>query len=153
VNEDIQVRFHLNTAIASIMEMVNYYYSLSIETVQEDEKTLLAYLFGLKMMIVLLSPFVPHIAEEIWHKTGFNSYILQEPWPEYNESLIHQDYITLVVQVNGKLRAKMEVQRDLDEEAIKNLALQDEKIIKYTEGKNIIKMIVVQNRLLNIVVK
>ncbi len=147
------MRFHLNTAIASIMEMVNYYYSLYIETVQEDEKTLLAYLFGLKMVIVLLSPFVPHITEEIWHKTGFNSYILQEPWPEYNENFILQDHITLVVQVNGKLRARKEVQRDLDEEAIKHLALQDEKIIKYTGGKNIVKMIVVKNKLLNIVVK
>lgn len=153
VNEDIQVRFHLNTAIASIMEMVNYYYSLSIETVQEDEKTLLAYLFGLKTLIVLLSPFVPHIAEEIWQETGFNNYILQEPWPEHNEKLILQDYITLVVQVNGKLRARMEIQRDLDEETVKNLSMQDERIIKYTGGKNIIKMIVVKNKLLNIVVK
>ena len=135
------------------MEMVNYYYSLSIKIIQEDENTLLAYLFGLKMLIALLSPFVPHIAEEMWHKIGFNSYIINEPWPEYNDNLILLDNITLVVQVNGKLRAKMDIQRDLDEESIKKTALKDEKIIKHTEGKNIIKMIVIKNKLLNIVAK
>jgi leucyl-tRNA synthetase len=153
VSEDIQVRFHLNTAISSIMELVNYYYSLTMKKVQEDERTLLAYLFGLKMLFVLLSPFVPHITDEIWHKAGFSGFALQESWPRYNEKLTLQDSITLVVQVNGKLRTRIDVQRDTKDDAIKNLALKDDRIIKYTEGKTIIKMIVVKNKLLNIVVK
>ncbi|MCK4805283.1 MAG: class I tRNA ligase family protein, partial [Spirochaetes bacterium] len=153
VGEDIDVRFHLNTAISSIMEMVNYTYTISAESIEKNENILLAYLFSLKILNILLSPFVPHISEEIWHRVGYKSNISKEPWPEYNEALTLQDNVTVVIQVNSKLRARMEVQRDTEEEVLKKTALQNEKIRKYTEGKNIIKVIIVKNKLLNIVVK
>lgn len=153
VGEDIDVRFHLNTAISSIMEMVNYTYTISAESIEKNENILLAYLFSLKILNILLSPFVPHISEEIWHRVGYKSNISKEPWPEYNEALTLQDNVTVVIQVNSKLRARMEVQRDTEEEVLKKTALQNERIRKYTEGKNIIKVIIVKNKLLNIVVK
>lgn len=153
VGEDIEVRFHLNTAISAIMEMVNYIYSLSAESIRKDKNTLLAYLSSLKTLTILLSPFVPHISEEIWHRMGYKSNILTEAWPEHNEALTLQDNVTLVIQVNGKLRARIEVRRDTEEEVLKKAALQNERVRKYTEGKNIIKIVVVKNKLMNIVVK
>jgi len=153
VSEDIEIRFHLNTAISSIMEMVNYFYTISAESTKGDETLLFAYLHGLKTILILLSSFVPHITEELWHEIGYDRFIIHEHWPDYNDKLAKQDTITVVVQVNGKLRERLGVQRDTEEDVLKELALQNEKIRKHIEGKNIVKVIVVPNKLLNIVVK
>ena len=135
------------------MEMVNYFYQVPVEKFKKDTSSLLAYLYGLKTIVLLLSPFVPHICEEIWHDIGYDSYILHESWPKYNERFTKQDMITLVIQVNGKLRERLEVQRDTDRETLKKIALDNEKIKKYTQGKNVSQVIVIPNKLLNIVVK
>jgi len=153
VTEDIEVRFHLNTAVASLMELVNYFQSLQTEAIKKDKNALLAYLHGLKMMTILLSPFVPHITEDIWHSIGYQSFLFHEPWPDYNEELALQDMVTIVLQVNGKLRDRIEAPRDSDEEELKVMAFRSEKIKKYTQGKTIAKVIAVPNKLLNIVVK
>jgi leucyl-tRNA synthetase len=153
VSDDIEVRFHLNTAISAVMEMVNYFYQIPIEKLKEDTSSLLAYLYGLKTIVLLLSPFVPHICEEIWHGIGYDNFIFHELWPEYNERFTKQDLITLVIQVNGKLRERLEVQRDTDNETLKKIALDNEKIKKYTQGNKVLKVIVIPNKLLNIVVK
>ena len=153
VSDDIEVRFHLNTAISAVMEMVNYFYQIPTEKLKEDTSSLLAYLYGLKTIVLLLSPFVPHICEELWHGIGHDHFIFHELWPEYNEKFTKQDMITLVIQVNGKLRERLEVQRDTDNETLKKIALDNEKIKKYTQGKKVLKVIVIPNKLLNIVVK
>lgn len=153
VSDDIEIRFHFNTAISAIMEMVNFFYSLDLHTLKKNEVELLSYLYGLKTLLVLLSPFVPHIAEELWHRIGQNSFLLNEPWPVSVIELSRQEVITVVVQVNGKLRAKFETPMDSDEELLKKTAINHENILKYTNGKAILKTIVVKNKLVNIVVK
>ncbi len=153
VTEDIEVRFHLNTAVASLMEMVNYFQSLDTEAIKKDKNAMRAYLHGLKIMAMLLFPFVPHITEDIWHSIGYKSFLSNEPWPDYNEELVLQDMVTIVLQVNGKLRDRIEAPRNSHEEELKAMALQSEKIKKYTQGKTIAKVIAVPNKLLNIVVK
>jgi len=151
VSEDIEVRFHLNTAIASIMEMFNFFNSLEQSRVKKDRGTLLAYLYGLRTMLLLLSPFVPHLTQELWQTSGFSGYLFLKSWPEWKEELAREDVITMVIQVNGKLRLRIEVERDSDEDHLKSIALQDEKIKTYTEGKKIKKIVIVKNKLINIV--
>jgi leucyl-tRNA synthetase len=154
VTEDIELRFHLNTAIASIMEMANYLGTLEPKQIQAKGGSIhLAYLHALKNMLLLLSPFVPHITEEIWHDVGFKSFLFHEPWPLFNKELVRQDIVTVVLQVNGKLRDRIEVPRDSDEASIREMAISSDRIKKYLEGKELVKMIVVPNKLLNIVVK
>lgn len=153
VTVDIEKRFHLNTAISSIMEMLNYYNTLSVPSADANERVFLAYLYGLKTLLILLSPFVPHLTEELWHAVGYSRPLYKERWPGAIEQLTKQERITLVVQVNGKLRARIEIPRSSDEETIKELALSHDKIKQHTHGKTIKKIIVVQNRLINIVVK
>lgn len=152
VTDDIEERFHLNTAIASIMELLNYYYSLEMDRVKSEEKSFLAYLYGLKIILMLLSPFVPHITEELWHNAGFKTYLFNERWPEYNKAYTKSDTITLVVQINGKLRARVEVERDTDREKLKDIALNNDRIKGLIGDKEIKKIIVVPNKLVNIVV-
>jgi len=151
VTEDIEVRFHLNTAIASIMEMFNFFNSIEQNRVKKDRRVLLAYLYGLKIMLLLLSPFVPHLTQELWSGSGFSGYLFHREWPVWNEELAREDIITLVLQVNGKLRSRAQVPRDSDEQYLKNIALEDEKIKPYIEGKKIKKMVMVKNKLINIV--
>jgi leucyl-tRNA synthetase len=153
VGEDLAVRFHLNTAVSSIMEMVNFYYALALDEVRKNEGELLAYLLGLKHLLLLISPFVPHLTEELWHGAGFTSFISTESWPAYNEALAKEDVVEVVIQVNGKLRSKVEVSRDTGENEVKELALRDERVTKFVEGKAVVKAVFVPNKLLNLVVK
>jgi leucyl-tRNA synthetase len=153
VTEDIEQRFHFNTAIASIMEMVNFYYGLQTEKLEAEQSARMAYLSGLKHLLLILHPFVPHIAEELWHRSGFNGFLLQQPWPHWIEAYTVQDVVTVVVQVNGKLRSRFEVSRDADRETLREKALQDHRIRDYTRGKTITKTIIVPNKLVNLVVR
>ncbi|MBN2323488.1 MAG: leucine--tRNA ligase [Spirochaetes bacterium] len=153
VTDDIEKRFHLNTAISAIMEMVNALFSFAPEAVEKDETARLGYLYGLKTVLVLLSPFVPHITEELWHRIGFDGFLIDQPWPSYNPHLAKEEIITLVVQVNGKLRARLEAPRDTDDSMLERMALDDERVKKYTTGKTVRKVIVVGGKLVNVVVK
>jgi len=103
--------------------------------------------------VKLLSPFAPHIAEEIWNQLGNSKTITYESWPVYDESKLVKQMVTVVCQVNGKVRAKIEVENDTDENTLKEIMKNDEKVKKYIEGKEIIKEIVIKNKLVNIVVK
>jgi leucyl-tRNA synthetase len=153
VSEDIETRFHFNTAIAAIMEMVNFYYGLDTEAVRGDGDAALAFLSGLKKLLIILHPFVPHVTEELWYRMGFTEFLLRQPWPEWIESYTEQDVVTIVVQVNGKLRSRFDAPRDADRELLQEKALNDERITGYIGDRNIAKTIVVPNKLVNIVVK
>lgn len=107
----------------------------------------------LEKFVLLLAPFAPHLAEELWQKLGHINTITFESWPEYDSGKIRQDTVLIVGQVNGKIRTKLEVERDFDEEKLKNMVKEDEKVKKYLDGKKIVKEIVVKNKLVNIVVK
>jgi leucyl-tRNA synthetase len=152
VSMDIEDRFHFNTAIASIMEMVNYLYTIKPDDLRGIPEVLLAYLSSLKNLLLLLHPFVPHLGEELWNRIGGNGYLLKTTWPEYIEEYTRRDVVTIAVQVNGKLRSKFEVSIDEDGEELKKLALKDPRIVRYTAGKKILKTFVVKNKLINFVI-
>jgi leucyl-tRNA synthetase len=103
-------------------------------------------------MTVLLSPIVPHFAEELWQALGHGTSVLMTPWPTYSEAALEREKLTIVVQVNGKLRSRFEVAADTHEDLIKQTALADEKVQKFIDGKTIRKVIVVKAKLVNIVI-
>jgi leucyl-tRNA synthetase len=153
VTEDIEIRFHLNTAIASVMEMVNYLQGLDQNELEKSEEGIFAFLHGIKTVLTLLSPFIPHFTEELWHRAGYDSYILEEPWPAFRDELTRQEMITLVIQVNGKLRARLDVPRNSQENILKEMAMRNEKVKKYIDGRTIHRIIIVPNKLMNIVLQ
>ena len=152
VTEDFDGGFHFNTAISSIMELVNGTYDLLVSESGSDavrQKTLGE---AVEAVVVLLSPFVPHIAEELWHILGKPNSIFKTKWPEYDRSAIVEDVVTMVVQVNGKLRSRVEVSSEIEEEDLKVRVLEDPQIKEITKGKTVKNFIVVPKKLVNIVV-
>jgi leucyl-tRNA synthetase len=148
VTEDVD-RFHLNTAIASIMELVNALYKY-VEVERKGEE--LALLRGaIEHLIILLSPFCPHITEELWQTLGKTGHAANEAWPAYTEAYTREEKVTVAVQVNGKLRDTCEVERDLDEAALREIALTSDKVKKHMENREAKKIIVIPNKLVNIV--
>ena len=107
----------------------------------------------LDKVILLISPFAPHIADELWEITGNKTFTFEEGWPEFNEELTKENKINLVIQINGKVRDMVPVTIGLSKEESEKLAFASEKTKKFTEGKEIVKVIVVPNKLVNIVVK
>ncbi len=108
--------------------------------------------FAMESLTLLLSPLVPHFAEELYEALGHRSSVLLAPWPGYREDAIEEDEVVIVIQVNGKLRSRFRIATDTDEETIKESALTDERILKFINGKAIRKVILVKNKLVNIVV-
>ncbi len=149
VTDDVE-RFHLNTAISAIMELVNGIYKC-LEQEQADEGSLALLKGAIRTAILLLFPFVPHIAGELWVMLGEDWRNLATSWPSYDEGLVVEDRVMIAVQVNGKLRETCEVDRDLQEERLKEVIFGLEKITKHIEGKTVRKTIVVPNKLVNIV--
>ncbi len=150
VTKDIEDRFHFNTAISAIMELVNTMYG--IDPVKSDIQLIGVMRFAMESVTLLLSPIVPHFAEELWEVLGFDSSVLSASWPSYREGALLKDELLIVVQVNGKLRSRFHVDADADEHTIKELALSDERVQKFINNKPIRKIIVVKNKLVNIVV-
>ena len=105
------------------------------------------------MMLRLVAPFTPHIAEELWHRAGFEGSVHAQPWPQYDEKALEQNTLTIAVQVNGKRRGEVEVPKDADKDAILVAAKAEPNVARYVEGVNIVREIVVPGRLVNIVVK
>jgi leucyl-tRNA synthetase len=149
VTEDID-RFHVNTAIASIMELVNVLYKY-IEKERTDARSLGFLKSVLETVLMLLFPFVPHIMNELWVILGKNGASLGAEWPQYNAEYIKEEKVMIAVQVNGKLRDTCEMDRDTEEAQLKETVFSIEKVTKYTEGKEIKKVIVIPNKLVNIV--
>ena len=141
VTEDIE-NFRFNTAISSLMILVN-----ELQNRNHGIR-------HLKILLLLLAPFAPHISEKLWqrHFSNLANSIYSQSWPRYNPKLIREEIITLVVQVNGKIRDKIEVEADISEEKAKELAISREKIKKWTRGKEIKKIIFVPQKLINLVV-
>jgi len=152
VTDDIEARFHFNTAIAAIMELFN---TLSATTQNERRLKEGASLFkgGLEAMIVLLSPFVPHIANELWEHLGHVESLDRVSWPIYSEAALEEEKLLIVVQVNGKVRGKITVAADVEQKEIESEALQDQKVRSFLDGKKIQKVVHVPRRLVNIVVE
>ena len=138
-----------NTAVAAMMEMVNNLYKLK-ETygVQASE----TWRFTLESLLQILAPFAPHITEELWHELGHSDTIHVDYWPKWDEKYLKSSTMTIIVQVNGKLRAKLELPADADKDAIEQAALANENVIKFTSNKPPKKVIYVPKKLVNIVI-
>lgn len=149
VTEDVEGHFSFNTAISAIMELLNEIYKYKEE--KEAQGALLLELS--RKLLLILSPFAPHITEELWHELGGSSSIAEEAWPFYDEKALHRSTVTIMVQVNGKNRCRIDAKTSLDKEGLKNFALAQEAVQVLTEGKEIVKVIAVPGRLVNIVIK
>ncbi|MBI5212928.1 MAG: leucine--tRNA ligase [Nitrospirae bacterium] len=147
VTDDIEKDYHFNTAIAALMELVNEISSFNPEN--EEDSSALG--FAVKNTLMMLAPFAPHFAEELWEATGGKSSIFEHLWPEWDEMLAKDEEIELVVQINGRLRAKMLVPAGLPDEDARQRALQDERVKEMLNGREIKKVIVVKGKLVNIV--
>jgi len=152
VTEDIETRFHFNTAVAAIMEMTNELSRVGPEEVQTKPEVAAAYLEALRAVVVLLSPFVPHVAEELWEALGSEPGMVRVPWPTFDPALLVQDEVLIVVQVNGKKRGEVIVPADAPEAAVKEAALAAPNVQRFIEGKTVRKAVLVPGKLLNLVV-
>ena len=106
-----------------------------------------------KALIIMLAPFIPHVTEELWQMVGGEGSVHEQSWISYDESALVKDEVEIVVQINGKVKAKMNIAANLTDDQIKEIVLADEKVIDFVEGKQIVKFIVVKGKLVNIVVK
>jgi len=152
VTDDILNRFNFNTAISAIMELVNLFYRYQDE-VADSEKNILLIREVTGKLLVLLSPIAPFITEELWLMSGNKESIHKVKWPEYDKEIAKEELATIIFQVNGKLRDRMDLPVGTPEQELKEYARSSEKLRKYTAGMNIIKEIVVPGKLVNIVTK
>lgn len=151
VTSDIEDRFHFNTAISAVMELVNALYLLS-RPAKHDRVSLTVIREALEAVIIMMAPFVPHICEELWSFLNGGKPLTDIPWPVFDQEIAAENEITIVVQVNGKVRSKLTVPADEGEESIKRRAAQDGRLNKYLAGKQVRKQIYVPGKLLNMVV-
>jgi leucyl-tRNA synthetase len=152
ITEDFAGRWHFNTCIAAIMELVNTL------TAAEEELTSGRVPAGvlktlLENLVLLLAPFAPYLAAELWQELGKEQSILRTPWPKYDEALAREDEIEIPVQVNGKLRTVVKVAAGTDQDALREAVKSDAKVQAAVAGKETVKVIVVPGKLVNIVVK
>lgn len=156
VTEAIEDNYHFNTSIAGNMELINDVYDFRNNVLgTEKESTESQKVFGevLRNIVIMLSPFVPHFCDELWEAMGEEGFLFNASWPEYDEKLTVADEITMAIQVNGKVRGSISVERTASKEEIEKMALAVENVQKHTEGKTAAKVIVVPGKIVNIVVK
>jgi leucyl-tRNA synthetase len=151
VTEDIEDSFHFNTAIAAVMELVNAFY-LAAERKPREAAALPVFREAVEAILLLVSPMVPHIAEELWQALGHTTLILDVPWPQPQAEALTVSALTVVIQVNGKVRSRMVVPASASDEDIKNRALNDPAIEKWLQGRPPKKVILARRKLVSIVV-
>ncbi|MBO8168797.1 MAG: leucine--tRNA ligase [Thermoanaerobacteraceae bacterium] len=151
VTEDIGERFNFNTAISAIMELVNGIQSYREQAKGEGNLPLVKEV--LQKMLLLLAPFAPHISEELWHNIGNTESVHRQEWPGYDPQALVRDEITIVVQVNGKVRDRIDIPADLDRNGMIEAVMKQERVQKWVAGKEIVKTVAVPKKLVNIVVK
>ncbi|MCX7956838.1 MAG: class I tRNA ligase family protein, partial [Endomicrobia bacterium] len=146
INIDIEKDYQFNTAIAKLMEITNLLYSYPY--IGDDVSKRI-----LKETIIVLALFAPHLAEELWHKIGGIGSVRVASFPQYDESLVLEDKVEIPVQVNGKLKTLIKVKKDLDDEKLKEILLNDKKVLELISKSTILKWIIIKNKLVNIVLK
>ncbi len=149
VTRDIEDRFHFNTAISAVMELVNTMNALDTTEKNPNAPEILRGAF--EAVALLLAPIVPHFSEELWAELGHKDSVLIASWPDFREDVLVKDDLLIVIQVNGKLRSRITVPSDADEAAVREAALADEKAQSFYAGKTIRKVVVVKDKLVNIV--
>ena len=151
VRDDYARRHSFNTAIASIMELSNEIPQEFLNSSADPEARNVAN-EAVQSILLMLNPITPHLSQYLWWKLNPSESIIEKPWPEIDESLLIDDNLRIAVQVNGKLRSEIEIAKDTEEEVIKSIAINDEKIKKHIEDKQVKKIIYIQGRVLNIVI-
>ena len=150
VSDDISRRYTFNTAIAAVMELSNEV-SRSFNEGGDDDPARAVRQEALEAAVLLLSPIVPHAAHALWHALGHDQAVIDAAWPAVDESALVKDSLEMVVQVNGKVRAKLTVPANADKDSVEALAREEANVVRFTEGKTIRKVIVVPGKLVNIV--
>jgi leucyl-tRNA synthetase len=156
VTRDIEDRLQFNTAIAKLMELVNAMYDFDATVggaVSATDADLAVFNEALNVLVRLLAPFAPHVAEEMWEGLGHSESLTQTRWPTYDEALAREDVLEIPVQINGKLRSRIFLTPDAAPDQYEQLALADEKVQSLIDGKSVAKVIVVPQRMVNVVVK
>ncbi len=162
VTRDLEDAFHFNTALAALMELQNALvrFQEQFPSPSGDPGTvppgsgdrLLAFAEGLTTLVVLLAPFAPHLAEELWEMLGHRQSVFRQSWPRADQDLAQDESVEVVLQVNGKVRSRLQVPQGAGEDGLRTLALQDARVVQWIEGKSVRKVIVVPDKLVNIVV-
>lgn len=150
VTEDIEREFHFNTAIAALMELVNELYDFTAQGVSDDKLPVLR--FAIEALILLIAPFAPHVAEELWESLGNTTGVAGTAWPSFDAGALVATEVTVVVQVNGKVRGKLTLPAGLSDQDIEAAALAEGKVREHLAGRTPKKVIVVQGKLVNVVV-
>ncbi|BBM43268.1 leucyl-tRNA synthetase [Leptotrichia wadei] len=156
VTESIEDDFHFNTAIAAVMELLNDMTTYKQEVIDKENissESKKIWREVLEKTILLIAPFAPHVADELWAYLGNKTFTFEEEWPKYDEELTKDHTFNLVIQVNGKVRDMVSAQIGISKDDAEKLALESEKAKKFIDGKEIVKVIVVPNKLVNVVVK
>ncbi len=148
VTEDAGGRFNFNTAISSIMELVNEMYKY-----KEGDMNLPLMAEAVKNLVIVLAPFAPHVCEEMWEHLGNNDRLYNVAWPSFDEAALVKDFVEVVIQINGKVKAKLNVSNGLNRDELEELVKTDETIKALVDGKNVIKIIAVPGKLVNLVIK
>ena len=151
VTQDIE-RFRFNTAVSALMEWVNVLFPFAEGREGRDALDRAVFSEAVENLLVTLSPFAPHLADELWERIGRSGSTYEQPWPQWDEAVAREEEITIAVQVNGKVRDQLRVPSDVDEATLQELALQSERVRRHIEGKTVRRIIVVPKRLVNIVV-
>lgn len=149
---DIEEHFHFNTAIARIMELLNAIESFNISA-DSSEADHAVFRESIRALLQMLAPFAPHISEELWQETGGTPGIMEAGWPNLDEAALERDNVEIVVQINGKVRARIQLAAGLPPQDAEKAVLQDELVKRQIEGRQIRKVIVVPDKLVNIAVK
>jgi leucyl-tRNA synthetase len=149
---DLENKFQFNTAIAALMELVNTLYILKDEVLPTPHGPRLLS-SAVSTVLAVLAPFAPHLCEELWQRLGYGTMLAQSPWPTFDPKALELDEITVVVQVNGKLRGQITAPAKASEDELRSLALADPNVSRHLEGKSIVKVIVVPGKLVNVVVR
>jgi leucyl-tRNA synthetase len=135
-------RLRFNTALAAMMDQLNYLAKLKPEEIGR---------FAVESFILLLAPMAPHVTEEIWRALGHNTSVHLEPWPKFDPKLARDEMVTIIVQINGKVRDRLEVAAGTSEDVIRQQALKSESVIRHLAGKTPTKFIFVKDKMLSIV--
>jgi leucyl-tRNA synthetase len=152
VERDMENKFQFNTAIAAMMELVNTLYATKDDLrASANGPRLLS--SAISSLLIALSPIAPHICEEVWARMGYSRTLAVEPWPKHDPEALKTNEVTVVLQVNGKLRSQISVPADADSEKIQTQAMNDQNVARHIEGKTIVKIIVIPGKLVNVVVR
>lgn len=152
VSEDIRERFNFNTAISAVMELVNALYAYK-DKVDENLQNEVIIKEAIENLIILLAPFIPHVTEELWELIGKNESVHDQKWPSYDTDALKKDEIEIVIQVNGKVKDRIMIPTGISSEETKDEAMKTEKVNELIKGKDVVKVIVVPGKLVNIVLR